>query len=94
MVKDSEAFVVATALSLYAFNVDPVTRAKALVAHFDGACMDLLELIAAMQSDRVAFAATELPAPTAFVYVEQALARYGDEAEKRVATELYGGPIG
>ena len=80
----ADAYVVAVALSLYAYNVGPLERAKALYDHFDGACMEVDELLLRMLPDRVAHAATELPAPTAAVYVDQALARYAEQARKRV----------
>lgn len=75
---------VAIALSLYAYNVSPHERAAKLHAHFAGKCMDLLELTHIVGS-RGAYLATELPFPTAEVYVHYALERYGQEARDRVA---------
>ena len=78
---------VAVALSLYAYNVDSVTRAKAIYQHFDGECLEMEELIALFEKNR-AWICTELPAPSAAVYVQQALARYGDEAVRRTRSGL------
>ena len=83
-----DALVVATALALYGYNVSPGDRAEALFNQFNGACAEIEELLRAMTSERVAFAATELATPTALVYVEHALARYGEEAKRRVDCEL------
>jgi len=79
--------VVAVALSLYGFNVSPVERAQKLYDHFEGACAELSDLITIL-SDRGQFAATELAMPTALVYVEHAMERYGEEAAQRVAANL------
>lgn len=75
---------VAVALSLYAYNVDAGTRAHRLYDHFQGACLDSDDMIDLLQR-KSAYAATELPYPTAKVYVEHALARYGQEARERCA---------
>ena len=48
--------------------------------------MDLPDLIG-LFSTRPAYAATELPLPSAAVYVEQALAMYGPQARERVQAE-------
>lgn len=76
--------VVGVALSLYAFNVAPRQRAQKLYDHFDGACMDLADLERLMEGPWVGYAMTELPMPTATVYVQHALERYGAEALHRV----------
>ena len=76
---------IATALSLYGYNIDAGTRAAKLYKHFDGACMEEDELIMYLQDHSGAFVATELPYPTAKVYVDHALACYGQEARDRCA---------
>jgi hypothetical protein len=74
---------VAVALSLYAYNVDPTSRALKLYRHFHGECMEMDELIGILAGPRGIYAATELPAPTAAVYVTHALETYGPEARER-----------
>ena len=56
---------------------------KELYEHFDGECMDQDDLLRIL-SDRAAYAMTELPLPTAAVYLVHALERYGEEAQHRV----------
>lgn len=77
----------AIAVSLYGYNVSPTTRAIKLHKHFDGLCADM-ETLVDILSTRLAFWATELAMPTAQVYVEHALEKYGEEARVRVAAEL------
>ena len=79
------AVAVGIALSLYAFNVSPSERAQRLYDHFKGNCMELSDLVRIMDGPRVGYAMTELPLPTARVYVQHALETYGDEALHRVA---------
>ena len=74
---------VAIALALYGYNVSPINRARKLYEHFDGDCASLEDLVAIMDSNRVAFAATELAFPTAEVYVGHAIEKYGEEAQRR-----------
>ena len=81
---------VATALSLYGYNVPGLERARKLFDHFEGHCMDLEELVDVLSSSRLAFAATELPFPTAEVYMQHALERYGTEATERVDVNRQG----
>ena len=57
-----EPIIVAIALSLYAYNVDAGTRADKLYKHFDGACLELDELVRILMTP---YAATALPQPTA-----------------------------
>ncbi len=71
------------ALSLYGYNVSPGERAEAIYRHFNGDCAEPEDLLAIMKSPRLAFAATELAAPSAAVYVQQALDMYGQEARER-----------
>lgn len=75
---------VAVALSLYQYNVSANNRARALCNHFRGDSIDrgALTFILAQKAGN---AATELPMPTAKVYVDHALERYGEEAKERVA---------
>ncbi len=87
--KKMPPIVVSMALSLYAFNVRVAERARKLLDHFKGECMDLDELEDILQT-RGAYAATELPYPTALVYVQHAMERYGDEARKRAEVEAKG----
>ncbi len=85
-----EPIVVAIALSLYAYNVDPGTRARKIIEYFierGQGCMTAEELIDYFQSRHGAYLATELPFMTAEVYVQQAMAQYGQEAAQRVWVE-------
>ena len=70
---------IAVALDLYGFNVSAYERAKALYDHFNGCCAEMDELVRKVDY----YPATELAPPTALVYVEHALARYGVEAQQR-----------
>ncbi len=75
---------VAIALSLYAYNISPVERAKKIYSHFDGNCMDFTDLVRTFSGSST-FVVTELPYPSAVVYVEQAMEKYGGEACERVS---------
>lgn len=81
--------VIAIALSLYGYNVGPYERAKKLYDHFGGDCMEIDDLVTIMNSSRLAFAATELPYPTAEVYIVHALEKYGREAIERMMVNTY-----
>lgn len=78
---------VAVALSLYACNVRPLERAQRLHEAFDGECDDIHGLFSTLVNQGE-FAATELAPPTAYVYVQHALERYGEEARRRVESEM------
>jgi hypothetical protein len=80
-----EPIVVAIALALYGFNVSPVQRAKRLYDHFEGECAELPDLVDYMI--KYGSAPTGMAFPTAEVYVQHALERYGEEARHRVETE-------
>ena len=86
-----EPIEVATALSLYGYNVDPVERATKLYDHFDGQCAEIDDLFNIMCYSP-AWAATELAYPTAVVYVDHALEVYGEEAIERCRVNA-GGPM-
>lgn len=76
--------VVGIALSLYGYNVSPLHRACRLYDHFQGNCMELEDLLFVLSGPRAAYAMTELPLPTALVYLQHALEAYGEEAFRRV----------
>ncbi len=73
---------VAVALALYGYNVSPLKRALKIHEHFEGHCADLDDLVRTL-TDFTAYAATELAPPTASLYVQHALERYGKEAINR-----------
>jgi len=73
---------VAIALSLYGYNVSPGERAERLFNHFEGACAEPEELLDILVK-RGQFSATEFAYPTAVVYVQHALDKYGQEAITR-----------
>lgn len=74
---------VAVAISLYGYNVPPGQRAQKILDHFSGNCAEPDELLRLCTDP--AYAATEFAYPTACVYVDHALQRYGSEARERVA---------
>lgn len=84
-----EPLDVAVALSLYAYNVNSHERAKLVYDYFDGECMELSDMISLFDKCP-AYIATELPAPSARVYVDQAIKRYGEEARNRNQINLEG----
>ena len=75
------ALIGATAMALYAYNVSPGERAEKLYHHFKGACAEPAELLRWVDHHSWA---TEMPWPTAKVYLAHALERYGNEARRRV----------
>lgn len=76
---------VAIALALYGYNVSAVERAQKIYDHFDGKCPAMDKLICYMMN--YASAPTALPFPSAQVYVQHVLERYGEEARHRVYVE-------
>jgi hypothetical protein len=70
----------AIAMSLYMYNVSSGERAHKLYQHFDGACAEPPELQRWVDSP---YWATEMPLPTARVYLDHAVMRYGEEARRR-----------
>lgn len=74
---------VSVAISLYHYNVPPVTRAKKLYEHFGGNCAEPEELVRILHETPHIFA-TELAQPAARVYIQHALEKYGQEARERV----------
>ncbi|MCK4624051.1 MAG: hypothetical protein KAV00_01985 [Phycisphaerae bacterium] len=83
--KHEDPMVAAIALSLYAYNVSPGERARKLYDHFGGDCMTLSDMTSLLNGKHAQYLATELPFPTAQVYVEHALARYAEEAGRQVS---------
>ncbi len=81
---------VGVALSLYAYNVNAHDRATELYRHFGGNCAEMSELIDILLN-RGTYTCTELAMPTALVYVQHALDKYGEEARLRVDSNL--GPL-
>ena len=88
MVDECRELVSAVALSLYAFNVHAIERAKRLHDHFNGECMELQDLVDFFCGPRAQYWATELPMPTAAVYLAHAMERYEREAKERVVIEM------
>jgi hypothetical protein len=80
---------VAIALALYHYNVSPAIRAQKLWEHFNGDSMEMNELLDVLVLSPGNLA-TEFPYPTAKVYVQHALERYGHEACGRVAANERG----
>lgn len=76
------SIVTVTAVSLYSYNVDPLTRATKLFQHFNGECADLDDLIRWVDDRNWA---TEMPYPTAVAYLKHAVDKYGEEATRRCA---------
>ena len=83
-----EAYLMAAvAVSLYSFNVPVTTRADKLYDHFGGACAEAEDIAEALVRYGPNWA-TALAAPTALIYIQHAMARYGEEAEHRVTVNL------
>lgn len=84
---------VAVALSLYAYNFAPLERAQRIYDHFRGDCAELEELTDLLGGRHGAYAASELAPPSAVVYINHALERYGDEAQRRNRINLDPRPL-
>jgi hypothetical protein len=76
---------VATALALYGYNVGAVERAEKIYKYFDSNCADMDDLVRCMMN--YGSAAIALPFPSAEIYVQHALEKYGEEAKRRVQME-------
>jgi hypothetical protein len=81
MAPKSELLAAAIAMSLYIYNVSPGERAEKLYRHFKGACADPDDLLRWVDHHSWA---TEMPFPTMVIYLEHALAKYGQEALEKV----------
>ncbi|KKL13517.1 hypothetical protein LCGC14_2524980 [marine sediment metagenome] len=78
---------VAVAMALYGYNVNPADRAAKIYNHFKGHCAELYDLVHIL-SFSTAYAATELAMPSAALYVQHALEKYGEEARNRVKVNM------
>ncbi len=75
-----DKLIAAIAVSLYQYNVNSFERADKLYQHFDGDCYDLFTLTQLVDNKNWA---TEMPLPTAKVYLAHAIEKYGEEATMR-----------
>ena len=82
---------VAVALSLYGYNVSPGERAEKIYDHFKGNCAEPEDLVQMME--HYGCAPTALAMPSAVVYVQHAMDKYGEEARERVRINLAGWPV-
>ena len=74
------------AVSLYQYNVNSFERADKIFQHFNGECADMHELVRLVDHKNWA---TEMALPTAKLYLQHALDRYGVEAtERRRSNEM------
>lgn len=73
---------VAVALSLYGYNVSPEERSLKVFDHFNGDCAEPVDLLRICLHSP-AYIATEMAYPSAKVYVDHALERYGEESKER-----------
>ena len=83
--KTTDQLIACTAMSLYQYNVDPLTRAEKLYEHFSGLCCEMHEMLEHVDNKHWA---TQMAAPTALWYMQHAMERYGREAEERVQINL------
>ena len=86
-INETNLLVAATAVSLYAYNVSPLERARKLNRYFDGDCADVEHLVEILVEHGENWA-TEFPVLTAQVYLLHALQVYEDEAEERVRVNI------
>ncbi len=89
MIQQYKPIEVAVALSLYAYNVSALIRAERLYAHFEGRCAEVTDILDILMNSPSSVA-TELAMPTALIYVNHALEKYGEEAVRRVHGNLGG----
>jgi len=68
------------AVSLYQYNVNSFERADKIYQHFNGDCAEMFDLTIWVDHKNWA---TEMPLPTAKIYLQHALEVYGAEATKR-----------
>lgn len=79
------SLAVCTAMSLYKYNVSPGERAEKLYSEFKGACAEPNELLELVDNPHWA---TQMAAPTALLYLQHAIDKYGSESVERVAANL------
>jgi hypothetical protein len=89
MTRQYKPIEVAVALLLYGYNVSPLVRAEKLYEHFEGRCAEVMDILDILMNSPTSVA-TELAMPTALVYVNHALEKYGEEATRRVRVNLGG----
>lgn len=88
----NEGLIAATAMSLYIYNVSADKRAEKLYHHFADQGLPCGDPDDFLRWVDMPYWATEMPAPTALVYLEHAVTRYGAEAEDRLQANLQGWP--
>jgi hypothetical protein len=81
----TEPLTAAMAMSLYQYNVAPIVRAQKLFDHFRGSCAEVDELMRLADDKNWA---TAMAAPTAAVYLQHAIEKYGIEAHERVSVNM------
>lgn len=81
----NDLLTAAVAMSLYQYNVAPHEKAGKLTEHFNRSCADFDDLVYLVESRNWA---TEMAMPTAEVFLQHALDRYGQEAKHRVEINL------
>lgn len=83
--RTNDALVAAVAMSLYIYNVSSAERSQKIIDHFSGRCVDLYEMRCLVGNHHWA---TDMALPTALIYMQHAMDRYGEEAEERVQVNL------